>query len=148
VKKGYEIDGKTYKVHLDGYNLMPFLSGQEKESPRKGFLYWSDDGDLMAARFHRYKITFSEQRHTGIDVWREPLSVMRLPKFYDLRADPFERADESFAYADWHMKNLFIMYAAQPMIAEWIASFKEFPPRARSATFSIDQVVEQMMPKS
>jgi len=148
VKKGFEINGKTYKVHLDGYNLLPFLSGQEKESPRKGFLYWSDDGDLMAARFGRYKITFCEQRNTGLDVWREPLSVMRLPKFYDLRADPFERGDESFSYPDWHMKNLYIMYAAQPMIAEWIASFKEFPPRARSASFSIDQVVEAMMPKS
>jgi len=148
VKKGYEIDGKKYKVHLDGYNLLPFLKGEVKESPRKGLLYWSDDGDLMAARFGRYKISFSEQRHTGLDVWREPLNEMRLPKFYDLRADPFERGDESYAYPAWHIENLFIMYAAQPLIGEWISSFKEFPPRAKSASFSIDQVVEQMMPKS
>lgn len=148
VKKGYEINGKKYKVHLDGYNLMPFLAGEEEESPRKGFLYWSDDGDLMAGRFGHYKIVFSEQRHTGIEVWREPLSKMRVPKFFDLRADPFERGDESFKYDDWQCENLFIMYAAQPIVAEWISSFKEFPPRARSASFSIDQVVEQMMPKS
>jgi arylsulfatase len=148
VKKGYEIDGKKYKVHLDGYNLVPFLKGEEKESPREGFLYWSDDGDLMAARFRRYKIVFSEQRNTGIAVWREPLAQMRLPKFYDLRADPFERGDESFKYDDWMVQNIFLMYVAQPWIGEWLESFKEFPPRAKSASFSIDQVVEQMMPKS
>jgi len=148
VKKGYEIDGKTYKVHLDGYNLMPFLKGDEKESPRKGFLYWSDDGDLMAARLKQYKIVFTEQRSTGIAVWREPLSQMRLPKFYNLRADPFERGDESFKYDDWMVENIFLMYAAQPLVGEWLESFKEFPPRARAASFSVDQVVEALMPKS
>jgi len=148
VKKGYEIDGKTYKVHLDGYNLMPFLKGDEKESPRKGFLYWSDDGDLMAARLKQYKIVFTEQRSTGIAVWREPLSEMRLPKFYNLRADPFERGDESFKYDDWMVENIFLMYAAQPLVGEWLESFKEFPPRARAASFSVDQVVEALMPKS
>jgi arylsulfatase A-like enzyme len=148
VKKGYEIAGKTYKVHLDGYNLLPFLKGDEEESPRKGFIYWSDDGECMAMRAGRYKIVFTEQRATGPDVWREPLAPMRVPKIYDLRADPFERAEESFRFFDWQLQNLFVMYAAPPMLMEWLASFKEFPPRAKAASFSIDQVVEALMPKN
>jgi arylsulfatase len=148
VKKGYTIGGKTYKVHLDGFNLLPFLKGEVKESPRKAFLYWSDDGDLMAARLGNYKIVFSEQRHEGLAVWREPLAQMRLPKFFNLRADPFERGDESFKYDDWSVQNVFLMYAAQPMIGEWLESFKEFPPRAKSASFTIDQVVQTLMPKA
>jgi len=147
VKKGSEIAGKTYKVHLDGYNLLPFLKGDEAESPRKGFIYWSDDGECMAMRVGRYKVVFTEQRATGADVWREPLAAMRVPKIYDLRADPFERAEESFKFFDWQLENLFVMYAAPPMLMEWLSSFKEFPPRAKSASFSIDQVVEALMPK-
>jgi arylsulfatase A-like enzyme len=148
VKKGYAIGDVTYKVHLDGYNLMPFLAGKEQESPRKGFLYWSDDGDMMAMRMGRFKIVFAEQRSKGLDVWREPLSLMRIPKFFDLRADPFERGEESFKYNDWFCENVPLQYAAPPMLAEWLASFKEFPPRSRPASFSVDQVVEKLMPKS
>ena len=148
VKKGYKIGDTTFKVHLDGFNLLPFLSGKEKESPRKGFLYWSDDGDLMALRFNQYKVVFAEQRSTGLDVWREPLSPLRVPKIFNLRADPFERGDESFKYDDWMVEHLFAMYASQAIIQEWLSSFKEFPPRQKSASFSIDQIVEAMMPKS
>jgi len=148
VKKGYKIGSTTFKVHLDGANLMPFLSGKEKESPRKGFLYWSDDGDLMALRVNQYKVVFAEQRSTGLDVWREPLSPLRVPKIFNLRSDPFERGDESFKYDDWMVEHLFAMYAAQAIIGEWLSSFKEFPPRQKSASFSIDQIVEAMMPKS
>jgi arylsulfatase len=148
VKKGYEMNGKTYKVHLDGFNLLPFLKGDVKESPRKGFLYWSDDGDLMAVRVDRFKIVFAEQRSTGLAVWREPLSAMRIPKFFDLRADPFERGEESFKYDDWFLEQNFLLYIAQPLVAHWLESFKEYPPRARAASFSIDQVVEKLMPKN
>ncbi len=147
VKQGYRIGDKQFKVHLDGENLLPFLSGQEKESPRKGFLYWSDDGELMAARAGRFKIVFAEQRAKGIAVWREPLAMLRVPKFFDLRADPFERGDESIQYDDWMLQQMFLMYAAQPLVGQWLNSFKEFPPRARAASFSIDQVVEKMLPK-
>src|SRR6202012_2463097 len=98
VKKGYEIAGKSYKVHLDGYNLMPFLSGKEKESPRKGFIYWSDDGVCMAIRVGRFKAIFAQQRGVGIDVWREPLVTTRTPIFFDLRADPFERGEEGIGF--------------------------------------------------
>ncbi len=148
VKKGHTIAGKTYKVHLDGFNLLPFLKGDVETSPRDGFIYWSDDGDCMGMRVGRFKIVFAEQRSTGVDVWREPLSPVRLPKIFDLRADPFERGEESFKYVDWMVQQNFAMYAAPPLLMEWLASFKEFPPRAKSASFSIDQVVETLMPKT
>jgi arylsulfatase A-like enzyme len=146
VKKGYKIGNTTFKVHLDGYNLLPFLSGKEKESPRKGFLYWSDDGDLMGLRVKQYKMVFAEQRATGLDVWREPLSPLRLPKIFDLRADPFERGEESFKYAQWMVEHIPLQYAAQAVVYEWLESFKEFPPRQKPASFSVDQVVEKLMP--
>lgn len=148
VKKGYSLAGRQYKVHLDGENLLPFLAGKADESPRKGFIYWSDDGECMAMRIGRFKIVFAEQRQTGLEVWREPLSEMRIPKFFDLRADPFERGEESFKYNDWFVEQNFLMYGAVPMLAEWLLSFKEFPPRATPASFSIDKVMQSMLPKS
>src|SRR5215475_8753690 len=120
VKKGYKIGGKTFKVHLDGYNLMPFLAGKADKSPREGFIYWSDDGDCMAMRMGRFKIVFAEQRSEGLDVWREPLSLMRIPKFFDLRADPFERGEESFKYNDWFLENMPLQYVAPPLLMKWI----------------------------
>ncbi len=116
VKKGCKIGDRTFKVHLDGANLLPFLSGKEKESPRKGFLYWSDDGDLMALRVNQYKIVFSEQRSTGLDVWREPLVRLRIPKLFDLRSDPFERGEESFKYNDWFVEHVPLQYVAQAVV--------------------------------
>ena len=129
-------------------NLLPFLSGKVDQSPREGFIYWSDDGDCMAMRMGRYKIVFAEQRGSGLDVWREPLAQMRIPKFFDLRSDPFERGEESFKYNQWFVENIFLQYAAPPLLGKWLESFKEFPPRHKSASFSIDQIVESLMPKS
>jgi arylsulfatase len=148
VKKGYEMAGKTYKAHLDGFNLMPFLAGKEEKSPREGFIYWSDDGDCMAMRIGRFKVVFSEQRATSLDVWREPLSAMRVPKFFDLRADPFERGEDGVGYNSWFFEQVPLAYLAQAIFAKWLSSFKEFPPRARAASFSLDQIVEKLMPKS
>ena len=148
VKKGYKIGDKNYKVHLDGFNLLPFLSGKEAKCPRDGFIYWSDDGECMAVRMGDSKVVFAEQRSKGLDAWREPLSPMRLPKFFDLRADPFERGEESFKYNDWFLEQNHLLYLAPPMLGKWLESFKEFPPRARAASFSIDQVVEKLMPKT
>jgi arylsulfatase len=147
-RKGCDIGGKRYKVHLDGVNLMPFLAGKEKECPRRGFLYWSDDGDVMALRMNRMKIVFAEQRAKGLEVWREPLVKLRIPRIFDLRADPFERGEESFKYNDWFVEQVPLQYGAQAVVHEWLASFKEFPPRAKAASFSIDQIVESLMPKS
>ena len=147
LKKGFNIGGRAYKVHLDGYNLVPYLSGKAEASPRQGFIYWSDDGECMAVRLGRWKVVFSEQRSEGINVWREPLSEMRIPKFFDLRADPFERGEVSIKYYDWFMEQNYLLYAAPPILAQWLESFKEFPPRARAASFSIDRVMDAMMPK-
>jgi len=147
VKKGYKVGARTYKVHLDGYNLMPFLKGDEKHSPRQGFLYWSDDGDVLAIRVGDWKATFAEQRSDGFAVWLDPFTRLRMPKIYNLRSDPFERGDESVLYQKWMADRMFMMVPAQALVAEWIESFKEFPPRAKSASWSVDRVVESMMPK-
>jgi len=148
VKKGYSMGGRTYKVHMDGVNLLPYLSGKSQDAPREGFIYWSDDGECMGVRLGRWKVVFAEQRAVGLQSWREPLSEMRIPKFFDLRADPFERGEESFKYNDWFLEQNFLLYAAPPMLAQWLQSFKEFPPRARAASFSIDRVMDAMLPKS
>jgi len=149
VKKGYKISDGTFRVHLDGVNLLPFFTGEQAECPREGFVYWSDDGDLLALRVRRWKVVFAEQRHTGMAVWREPFSQLRWPKTFDLRSDPFERGDESdIYYAKWAADRTFLLYPAQALVAEWLESFKDFPPRAKAASFSIDKVMEQLMPKS
>jgi arylsulfatase len=148
VKKGFAIGGKTFKVHLDGMNLLPFLSGKADKSPREGFIYWSDDGECMAMRVGRFKLVFAEQRQTGLEVWREPLVSLRAPRIFDLRADPFERGEESFKYNDWFLEQMPVQYAGPSLLAKWLESFKEFPPRARAASFSIDNVMEKLMPKA
>jgi arylsulfatase A-like enzyme len=148
VKEGATINGKNFKVHLDGYNLLPFLSGKEERSPRKGFLYWSDDGDLMALRAGNWKIEFIQQRAHGLDVWREPMVPLRAPNVYNLRSDPFERAteDATIFYNKWMADHSFVLVPAQAIVAEFIKTFEEFPPRAKSASFSIGQVMDKLMP--
>ena len=145
MKKGYKSGNKTFKVHLDGYNLLPFLKGEVKENPRKGFLYWSDDGDLFALRYQQWKVTFVEQRAHGLAVWFEPPVSMRGPHIYNLRSDPFERASEdaSMFYDKWHADRAFLLVPAQAAVAEFLATFREFPPRQTPASFSIDQALEK-----
>ena len=148
VKAGYKIGDKTYKVHLDGFNLLPFLKGDVKESPRQGFLYWSDDGDLLAVRVNEWKVTFAKQRHKGFDVWAEAFDKLRIPFVYNVRADPFERGDESVTSGEYQANHAFIFVPAQVLVNQYVSSFKEFPPRAKAASFTIDQVVESLMPKT
>jgi arylsulfatase A-like enzyme len=145
LKKGYKSGNKTFKVHIDGSNLLPFLKGEVKENPRKGFLYWSDDGDLMALRVGNWKVTFLEQRAHGLDVWREPLVPMRAPKMYNLRSDPFERGDQdgSVFYDKWMADRAFLLVPAQAIVGEFLKTFQEFPPRQKPASFSIDQALEK-----
>jgi arylsulfatase len=145
LKKGYKSGNKTFKVHIDGYNLLPFLKGEVKENPRKGFLYWSDDGDLMALRVGHWKCTFMEQRAKGFAVWEEPLVTMRLPDIYNLRSDPFERAKEdgTLFYAKWKADRAFLLVPAQAIVAQFLQTFKDFPPRQKPASFSIDQALEK-----
>ena len=149
VKAGYTAGGKKFKVHLDGYNLIPFLKGDQKKSPRNEFLYWSDDGELLGVRVENWKVVFEEQRNKGLAVWREPFSKMRLPKLFNLRSDPFEQAEDSTLFYDkWFADRGFIMVPAQVIVSRWIETFREFPPRAKPASFNIDQVVESFMPKT
>jgi arylsulfatase A-like enzyme len=146
LRAGHRAGDKTFKVHLDGYNLLPYLTGEVDKSPRKGFFYSSDDGDLVAFRFDNWKAVFMEQRALGtLRIWAEPFTPLRLPKLYNLRTDPYERADiTSNTYYDWLIDRGFIVLAAQGVVAEALSSYKEFPPRQRAASFTIDQVMEKL----
>ena len=145
LKKGHKAGNKTFKVHIDGYNLLPFIKGETKENPRKGFLYWSDDGDLMALRVKHWKVTFMEQRAKGLNVWREPMVALRAPLLLNLRSDPFERGpeDASVFYDKWMADRAFLLVPAQTIVGEFLATFREFPPRQKPASFSIDQALEK-----
>ena len=145
LKKGYKSGNKTFKVHIDGYNLLPFFKGEVKENPRQGFLYWSDDGDLMALRVGNWKCVFMEQRGHGLKVWQEPLVPLRVPDIYNLRSDPFERAteDADMFYSKWKADRAFLLVPAQAIVGEFLKTFKDFPPRQRPASFSIDQALEK-----
>ncbi len=144
--KGYATGGMTYKVHLDGYNLLPYLTGQEPQSPRREFFYFSDDCDLLALRYENWKFVFMEQRWPGtLQVWAEPFTRLRSGKMFDLRADPYERADiTSNTYYDWTMDHLFLVVPSQAYVVKFIETFKEFPPRQKPASFGIDQALETL----
>ena len=144
VKKGYKIGDTTFKVHLDGFNLQPFLSGKDKESPRKGFLYWSDDGQLCGIRVMNIKLNFLVQMHKGIDVWRKGFESMRIPLTFNLRNDPFERGDESGSQFQT-ANQLYFIAPGQAIVARWLSTFKEFPPRQKPASFNVDEVLEKIM---
>jgi arylsulfatase len=143
--RGYQTGGMTYKVHLDGYNWIPYFKGETAQGPRKEFLYWTDDGDLAALRYNKWKLTFMEQRAHGLDVWVEPFVRLRVPLLADLRADPFERAQyEAIDYGHWFVDHIFLLVPAQAFVGQWLSSFREFPPRQKPASFSLDQVMEQL----
>jgi arylsulfatase len=146
LKAGHRIGDTTYKVHIDGYDLLPYLTGEVEKSPRPGLIYFSDDGDVLGLRFDNWKVVFMEQRVQGtLQIWAEPFVVLRVPKLFNLRTDPFERADTtSNTYYDWILDNVFIILAATAITAQFLETFKEFPPRQKAATFSIDQVVEKL----
>jgi arylsulfatase A-like enzyme len=146
LKGGHQAAGKTFKAHIDGYDLLPYLTGQEAKSPRKGFIYFDDDGQLVALRFDNWKMVFFEQRAQGtLRLWAEPFTPLRVPKLYNLRTDPFERADiTSNTYYDWFMDHAYMIIAAQSLVAEFVASFAEFPPIQRPQSFNIDQIIEKM----
>jgi arylsulfatase len=147
VKQGYQAGGKLFKVHLDGYNLMPFFKGEVQESPRHEFLYWSDDGDLFAVRVQNWKIVFITQNKTGFALWQEGFDKLRIPKLFNLAADPFERGDTSLNYDDWFVHRGFVLVPAQAVVAQWLQSFKEFPIRQRPASFNLDEVMQKLSPK-
>ncbi len=146
LKAGHTIGDVTYKVHIDGYNLLPYLTGEVDKSPRQGMVYFSDDGDVLAMRFDNWKVVFMEQRVQGtLQIWAEPFILLRIPKLFNLRTDPFERADiTSNTYYDWLLDSAYLVIAAQFLMTEFLATFKEFPPRQRAASFTIDQAMEKL----
>ncbi|MCP3472194.1 arylsulfatase [Bradyrhizobium sp. CCGUVB1N3] len=149
VKSGHALNGRNFKVHLDGMNLMPFFKGSAKESPREEFPYWSDDGDLMAIRVREWKISFLEQHteinpQTPLGVWQGQFTKLRAPVIYNLRADPFERGPDSILYADWHAHRAFLLVPAQAIVTKWLDSFKEFPPRAKAASFTVSDAMDKI----
>ena len=145
--KGHQAGGKTLKVHLDGYNQLPYLTGQQERSARKEFIYIDDDGDIVALRYENWKIVFEEQRAPGtLRIWAEPFTKLRVPKIFNLRSDPYERADiTSNTYYDWLMTDGAGAFIAAPaVVGKFLATFKEYPPSQRPSSFSIDQLVEKM----
>ncbi len=142
---GHEAAGKNFKVHIDGYNLLPWLLGEEEHSPRDSFFYINDDGALVALRNGDWKVVFVEQRAKTMQLWAEPFVELRLPKIFNLRRDPFERADEnSNAYWDWHMDHVYIMYISQNLVAQQIQSLVDYPPRQKPASFNLDGILETL----
>jgi arylsulfatase len=139
---GVRAINRTYKVHLDGYNLLPTFKG-EAEWPRKEFLYWTDDGSVAALRYNNWKITFLKQNAEGIDVWTTPFEVLRAPMLCNLRMDPFERAEhESIGYSRWWVDHMFVFAPAGAYVGQWLQSFREFPPRQKPGSFNLDNAME------
>ena len=140
--KGRKIGGVNYKVHIDGYNLLPALKGQG-EWPRKEFIYWTDDGSVAALRYTNWKITFLRQEAHGLGVWQEPFVKLRAPMLNNLRMDPFELAqDIGMDYDRWFVEHMFVFAPAAGYVGQWLQSFREFPPRQKPGSFNLDQVME------
>lgn len=149
--KGKEVGGITYKVHLDGFNMMPYFKGEEAKSPRESFLYFGDDMSLLNVRYNDWKFTFAEQRaEPGTwNLWRDPFVKLRVPRVQNVRRDPFERAqDESTTYAMWIQDKQFMLVPASTYVAKAVASFKEFPPRGLPANYSLSEALQTMQQSS
>ncbi len=144
--EGYKIGDKTFKVHLDGYNMVPLITGKEAISPRKEIFYFSDDGDLTALRYNDWKLIFMEQRATGtMKIWSEPFVPLRMPLVLNLRRDPYEMAPiTSNTYYDWFLDHVFLMVPAQAYVGEFLSTFEEYPPRMKAASFSLDKVMKKL----
>ena len=144
LKKGMKVGDKTFKVHLDGYDITDALAGKSP-SPRKEFFYFNDDGSLVALRYNQWKLVFAEQRTHGMDVWQDPFVPLRLPKLFNLRSDPFETADhEGMDYNRWRLEHVFLLVPAQHYVGQFLSTFREFPPRQKAGSFGIDQVLEKL----
>jgi arylsulfatase A-like enzyme len=144
--KGHTIGDMTYKVHLDGHNLVPYLTGQAEKSPREWFLYCNDDQQLVALRYDNWKFVFAEQREPGtMKVWSEPFVTLRVPKLFNLRTDPFERADiTSVTYYDWFINHVFLLVPAQAFVGQFLQTFRKYPQRQKAASFNLDDVLRKM----
>jgi arylsulfatase len=146
LRKGYKLGAMTYKVYLDGYNLVPYLTGEAQKSPRNSFIYINDDQQVTALRYDNWKMVFMEQRAPGtLRVWAEPFVSLRLPKLFNLRMDPYERADiTSNTYYEWMMRRAYVIQASQVIAGEFLATFKDYPQRQKAASFNLDDVMRKM----
>jgi arylsulfatase len=143
--KGHKVGNKTFKVHIDGYNMLPYLTGAVTESPRKAFFYMSDDGEVMAVRMGDWKAVLAEQKAHQMRVWMEPLEKLRVPLIFNLRRDPFERAQHnSNTYYDWMLSHAFLLYEMQALVAREVDDFVKYPPRQKPAAFNLDEVMRQV----
>jgi arylsulfatase len=147
LRDGYLAGTKTFRVHLDGYNQLPHLTGQSAKGARTEFFYFSDDGDLVGLRYDNWKLVFMEQRATGtFNIWAEPFVPLRVPRLFNLRTDPYERASiTSNTYYDWLFDRVYLLVPAQTVVGEFLATFQKFPPRQKAASFSVDQVMEKLL---
>ncbi len=142
LKTGVQVGNMKYKVHLDGYNFLPYMTGEQEKGPRKEFFYFNDDGQLVATRFQQWKLVFGEQRKHYFDVWSEPFVWLRVPKIFNLRSDPYERADtDSNNYRTWWIRHAFLLVPAQDFVGNFLKTFQEFPPRQKPAKFNMDEVM-------
>jgi arylsulfatase len=144
--KGYKVGNMTYKVHLDGDNLLPYLTGQTEKSPRESFFYINDDQQLTALRFDNWKLVFMEQQTPGtMLIWANPFTSLRVPKMFNLRMDPYERADvTSNTYWDWEIDHVYLLVPAQEYVGKFLATFKDYPQRQKAASFNMDEVLKQL----
>jgi arylsulfatase len=142
---GMQANGRTYKVHLDGYNFLPVMKGEVDEPPRREFIYFTDGGSVAALRYNRFKILFLETTAHGFKVWSEPFVPLRWPRLMDLRADPFERAyHEGMGWTKWATERMFVLAPAQTYVREFLMTFKDYPPRQKPGSFSLDNVLEEL----
>ena len=144
--KGARFGEKTFKVHLDGFNLLPYLTGETNKSPRESFIYCNDDAQLVALRYDNWKLVFLEQRVEGtLRIWAEPFTHLRVPKIFNLRIDPYERADvTSNTYYDWLLDHVFLLVPAQQYVGNFLMTFKDYPPRQKAASFNLDDVMKNL----
>jgi arylsulfatase len=144
--KGYKVGDMNYKVHLDGYNMLPLLTGKTEKDPRDSFLYINDDQELVALRYDNWKAVFMEQRVNGtLEIWANPFTTLRFPKLFNLRTDPYERADvTSNTYYDWVMDRIYLFVPAQAYVGNYLATFKEFPQRQKAGKFNLDAVMKTL----
>jgi arylsulfatase len=141
---GKKVGNKTFRVHLDGYNLLPALKG-ESTWPRKEFMYWTDDGQVAALRYGDWKFSFLRQDATGLEVWSQPFVELRIPLLGNLRMDPFERAEaESWGYDRWSVEHAFVLGPSAAYVGQWLQSFRDFPPRQKPGSFNLDRVMESV----
>ncbi|RLA20579.1 MAG: arylsulfatase [Gammaproteobacteria bacterium] len=148
--KGHKAIDRNYKVHLDGYNFLPYLTGKDKHGPRKEIFYFSDDGDLTALRYQDWKLIFMEQRvEATFQAWMEPFVPLRVPLIFNLRRDPYERSQKtSNTYYDWLLDRAYLLVPAQTYVGGFLATFKEYPPRQKAASFSLDKVLDKLSESS